>query len=100
MNKEEVALRAGYSRSAYYKHIDNPMLDYHILIAYGRALKHDFTEEFPEMPKYELQDPNMPYGQQPANMEEALREKDYWKDKYLELLEKYNRLIEERIAKK
>ena len=93
LNKEEVAEKAGYSRSAYYKHIDNADLDYHILIAYGRAIGHDFTEELPEMPKYLMEEPEGGYNK-PLTIEEAVRQRDHWKDKYIELLEKYNRLIE------
>lgn len=99
LGKEEVAKKAGYTRSAYYKHIENPLLDYHILMAYGRAIKHDFTEEFPDMPKYMLEEPEEIYVK-PKTIDEALKLVDLWKHKYLELLEKYNRLIEERMSKK
>ncbi len=96
MNKLDVAARAGYSRSSYYKHIENPQLEYHILMAYGKAIKYDFTEEFPDMPKYVLEDPEEQYTKTPS-LDEAIRQRDQWKDKYLELLEKYNRLIEQRM---
>ncbi len=99
LGKEEAAKRAGYTRSAYYKHIENPNLDDHILIAYGKAIKYDFTEEFPGMPKYMLEEPDDAYGK-PKSLEEAIKMIDVWKHKYLELLEKYNRLIEERMEKK
>lgn len=99
LSKEEVAKKAGYTRSAYYKHIENPNLDFHILIAYGRAIKHDFTEEFPDMPKYMVEEPEETYGK-PKSMDDALRLVEHWKHKYLELLEKYNRLIEEKMEKK
>lgn len=99
LNKEKVAVKAGYSRSSYYKHIENADLDYYILMAYGKAIKHDFTEELPEMPKYLLEDPEEIYTK-PVSIDEAIRQRDQWKDKYLELLEKYNKLIEEKIEKK
>jgi len=95
LNKEEVAVKAGYSRSAYYKHIDNAELDYHILTAYGKAIRHDFTEEFPEMPRYLIEEPEETYGKA-LTLEEAIHQRDLWKDKYIELLEKYNKLIENR----
>jgi hypothetical protein len=91
LNKEDVASKAGYSRSAYYKHIENPNLDDHILIAYGRAMNYDFTELIPELPKYLKLDDSAKVNEQ------LLRERDYWKDKYVELLEKYNKMIEERL---
>jgi hypothetical protein len=99
LNKEEVATKAGYSRSAYYKHISNPHLEYHILMAYGKAIRHDFTEEFPEMPKYLLEEPDEIYGK-PKSLDEAIHLLDQWKNKYLDLLEKYKQLIEEKMEKK
>ena len=98
LGREEAAKKAGYTRSAYYKHIENPNLDFHILIAYGRAIKHDFTEEFPDMPKYMLEEPEETYGK-PKSIDDAMKLVEQWKHKYLELLEKYNRLIEERMKK-
>lgn len=99
LNKEDIANKAGYSRSAYYKHIENPELDYDILIAYGRAIRYDFTEEFPDMPKYIAEEPEDGFNK-PTTFEEAVQQMERWKDKYLELLEKYNQIIEERLMKK
>jgi hypothetical protein len=97
LNKEDVANRAGYTRSAYYKHIENPNLDYHILMAYGRAIGKDFTEEFPDMPKYVLAESDEIYGT-PNTLEEAIKLLELWKGKYVEILEKYNKLIEEKLS--
>jgi transcriptional regulator with XRE-family HTH domain len=99
LNKEDVAKKAGYSRSAYYKHVENPNLDFYILMAYGKAMKHDFTDEFPEMPKYLLEEPDEIYGK-PKNLDDAIKMLDQWKNKYLELLEKYKQLMEEKMEKK
>jgi hypothetical protein len=99
LNKEVVAKKAGYSRSAYYKHIEIPDLDFYILMAYGKAIKRDFTDEFPEMPKYLLEEPDEVYGK-PKNLEDALKMLEQWKNKYLELLEKYKQLMEEKMEKK
>jgi hypothetical protein len=99
LKKEDVAEKAGYSRASYYKHVQEPELDYHILAAYGKALKYDFTEELPEMPKYVLSEPDESYGKA-LSLDEALRQRDHWRDKYLELLEKYNGLIEQRMKGK
>lgn len=97
--KGDIAKKAGYSRSAYYKHIESPDLDFSILIAYGKALHYDFTDEFPEMPKYLLEEPDEIYGK-PKTLEEAIKLLEQWKNKHMELLEKYNRLIEEKMEKK
>ena len=97
---QEAAKKAGYSRSAYYKHIENPNLEYHILMAYGKAIGHDFTEEFPDMPKYLVEDPEHEIFKTPKTFEDAVRLMETWKGKYVELIEKYNRLLEERTIKK
>lgn len=97
LKKEEIAMRAGYSRSAYYKHVENPNLDYHILMAYGKAMNHDFTEEFPDMPRYEIEDPETIYIRVPKTLDEAVQQRDFWRNKYYELLERYTGLIENRL---
>lgn len=97
LKKEDVALKAGYSRSAYYKHVENPNLDYHIVMAYGKAMNHDFTEEFPEMPRYELEEPETIYIRTPKTVDEAILQRDFWRNKYFELLEKYSGIIEEKL---
>lgn len=96
INKEKVAVKAGYSRSSYYKHISNPDLDFHILTAYGKAMQHDFTEQFPDMPRYLVYDPEENY-RSPETAEDVARQRDSWRDKYYELLEKYNSLVEEKL---
>jgi hypothetical protein len=99
LNKEDVAIKAGYSRSAYYKHVENPNLDYHILMSYGKAIRHDFTAELPDMPRYMMQELDE-VRDDLLTREEAIRQRDGWKDKYLELLEKYNKVIEELMSRK
>lgn len=94
LNKTALARKAGYSRSSYYKHIEDPDLGYHILFAYGKALKHDFTEDLPEMPKYLMEEPEEEYSQQ-VTLKEAIKQRDYWKDKFYELLDRYHKLRED-----
>ena len=99
LSKELVARKAGYTRTSYYKHIEDPDLPFHILAAYGKAIHHDFIEEIVDMPKYIIDDPTEGYDKE-MTLPEALKQIDYWKGKYIELLEKYNRLIEENIIEK
>ena len=97
---KDVTKRAGYSRGAYYVHIEDPNLDYHILMAYGKAIHHDFTEEFPDMPKYfnTISDPGEHYNnRKPQTLEEALMELELLKEKYTELLERFNQMILEKV---
>jgi len=99
VNKTVLAAKAGYSRSSYYKHIENPNLSYHIISKYGIALNHDFTKEFIDMPKYEVNETKENYDL-PADLNEALYQISYWKNKYIDLLEKYNSLIEENLNRR
>lgn len=94
LKKEEIAGKAGYQRTSYYKHIREPELSYYILAAYGKALKYDFTEFLPDMPKYMIEEPDAHYSHE-LTLDEARKQVDYWKGKYIDLLERFNKLIEE-----
>jgi AcrR family transcriptional regulator len=96
----QVAKKAGFNRTTFYNHILNPDLPYHILERYGRVLKFDFTTKIPEMQKFKnFEDPAVLY-QTPDTIEEVLLQRDIWRDRYYELLEKYNKVIEEALANK
>ncbi len=97
--KEDIAAKAGYTRSSYYKHIQDPDLPFHILTSYGKALKIDFTDDLPEMPKYVIEEQDTVYTQG-MTIGDLHKQIEYWKDKYIELLEKYNKLIEEKRGSK
>jgi hypothetical protein len=88
----------GISRGTYYNHIEDQNLSFDLLEQYGRFLKYDFTQDFPQMKKYTLEEPETVYTT-PADMKEAIRQVEFWKHKYLELLEKYNKVIEEKISR-
>ncbi len=90
---EQVAKKAGYKRSTYYTHIEQPDLDLRILEKYGKAMSYDFTEEIPEMNKYILEDPPAKYI--PRTFEEAINQLGQLRDKYDQLNEKYKQLNEE-----
>jgi|SRR5690348_12308874 len=99
----QIAKKAGYERASYYKHTQNPNLSFDILESYGKALKYDFTEDFPAMPKYSLIDVPAGLSSKPSSLKEALEELEDLNykyievmEKYTELLEKYNKLIEEK----
>lgn len=59
-----------------------------IILRIGRAMKHDFSVDFPELFKPEDFKDEIPMK---AEMEHNL---DGWKEKYIDLLERYNLLLE------
>jgi AcrR family transcriptional regulator len=92
----KVVKRAGYSRSSYYIHITDKLLPFDILREYAKALKHDFSAEFPEMGKLTVQEDEEDFGD-PDTLEKALKQRNNWRDKYYGLLEKYNKLLEAKV---
>ncbi|HMR91095.1 MAG TPA: hypothetical protein PKC69_02230 [Chitinophagaceae bacterium] len=85
--------RMGISRGTFYNHKDDPNLSYDLLEQYGKALNYDFSGDVPGMHKYMLEEPVEPYGE-PKTLEDAIRQRDYWKkeadrwkDKYIQALE-------------
>jgi hypothetical protein len=93
VNLAQLARTIGYDRTTVYLHFAKPDLDYLILLKYGKALKHDFSQEFPEMSDMiaMIEEPLSDY--KVLTVAEALKERDYWKDKYIHLLESYNEII-------
>lgn len=91
VNKTKLAERIGYDRTTYYSHIKKEELDFAILWAYGKAIPYDFTREFPEMETH-IPESN----KQIRTFEEMKIDRDKWREKYYELLEKYNTLLEKK----
>ena len=75
-------------RSTVYRNFEDPELPYETIQAYGKVLKYDFSEVFPDMVVTEHV-----YSYKPKNIQELESERDFWKDKYISLLERYNKLI-------
>ncbi|MGH2565218.1 MAG: hypothetical protein ACRDE5_11935, partial [Ginsengibacter sp.] len=86
--------KAGYKRVTYYLHRQKENLSFDILKKYGRAIGHDFSEDIPGMEKFIVEEEGYAYKKDPLNLEDALRERDEWKDKYYVLLEKYAKIID------
>lgn len=86
----QVAKRLGKSRRHIYNIFDDPNVPLETILQISKITHHDFSKEIPEI--------------KPSNNSQFLGEDDgdykttsqaeYWKNKYLELLEKYNELLE------
>ncbi|MCY4778564.1 hypothetical protein ORI89_02800 [Sphingobacterium sp. UT-1RO-CII-1] len=83
--------RMGYHRTTYYTHIKQADLDYSILAQYTNAIPYDFTLEFPELKNYLFEKQN-----NTQSITEIQLDRDKWRTKYYDLLEKYNDLLEKR----
>lgn len=74
---------AGYDRSSYYNHITDPFLPLRILYKYAKVLKQDFSKDFPEIKDFEERSSTTI-----NTFEEMERDRNFWKEKYFELVDK------------
>lgn len=65
-------------------------------MTYGKALNYNFKDDFPEMPDNLMEEPEEVYSE-PATIADAVRQRDKWKEKYYSLLEKHQKLLEEKL---
>lgn len=88
--------RMSRSLGALYRDFNDPRLSFDRIYAFGKALRFDFSEDFPELKNYK---PVQEDQESIAVLSEVSRWKDEayfnlkkaeeWKDKYIELLEKW-----------
>jgi hypothetical protein len=67
-----------------------------ILQRYAKAIGHDFSEEIDDLPTSIAEEPEALYGKQPDTIEEAIRQRNRWKEKYYELMERYIKCMEKK----
>lgn len=82
-----IAKKLGRSRRWMYLMFDNTQVDLETVMSIGNIIHHDFSDEIKElgsMNNHSFEDPENPYSNQ---------SKEYWKNKYLKLLEDYNELL-------
>ncbi len=86
------------SRRWIYNAFENPNVSIDYILEIGKIIHHDFSEDIVELKRYR----NFAAI---TNLEESgsitgdTQSVDYWKNKYLRMLEKYNELLESRISK-
>jgi hypothetical protein len=88
----EIARRLNKSRRHIYNMFDNPNLSIDEIVEIGKIVNYDFSKEFTDVRSGVgvLSDSNEQYHANSSN----------WKEKYIELLEKYNKLLEQQLADK
>lgn len=78
-----IAKKINYSRRHLYNLFENELISIELFNNIGKIINHDFTNEVKKIKKLSAQNSN-------SHEKEIL----YWKNKYLEILEKYNKLLE------
>lgn len=96
--------KLGQDYSTTHRHFHNADLPLHTIKKYGRAMNHDFRVEFPEIDEEDVYSvPRDEFGEidsrgyQPVTLLQAIQQRDSWRDKYYDLLEKHNELLRQRL---
>lgn len=87
-NVTQLAKLLRISRATYYNHRNDANLSLETLMEYGKFLKYDFSQDLPELKQLMLDDEEIGYAN-PKTLEEAVAQRDHWKEKYFRLLERY-----------
>ncbi len=87
-----VARKMNLDRGTVYRHMQDPNLPFDYIVRYGEALGFDFSTYFPELLGVLRESPSS-HQASPKSYDEWKSEAEYWKDKYIDLLEKYNALL-------
>ncbi|WP_430405826.1 hypothetical protein [Fluviicola sp.] len=90
----QIARKLGKSRRWMYLMFDNSQVDIESIISIGKIIHHDFSNEIRELSAINTSsflEPETKYNKQT---------KEYWKNKYLRLLENYNELLKKTNPKK
>ena len=85
----ELAKRLGKSRRWMYLMFDNSTVSLDLVLQIGKIIHHDFSDSIKELstsPKV---------NESPTAYEKGEISANYWKDKYLKLLEEYNLLLKQ-----
>ena len=92
----EVARLTNVNRRSVYNWFSQQQLKPNIIFKIGYVLKYDFSDEFPGM---HVQDSDNSFKNIPLLQDAPVKKPaedlvpSYWKDKYINLLEKYNELL-------
>jgi predicted transcriptional regulator len=83
----ELAKRLGKSRRWMYLIYNDSTVSLDLVLQIGKLIHHDFSDSIKELPT------SLKVNESPTAYEKEGISADYWKDKYLKLLEEYNLLL-------
>ena len=91
---KEIVESAGFKYGTFFKHIKIKDLSYSIIAKYGRAMRKDFSNEFPEMSNLVINTVTKS-SDKGGSIEQINLDLQELQAKYSALLEKHNTVIEE-----
>ncbi|TWR28840.1 TetR/AcrR family transcriptional regulator [Mucilaginibacter pallidiroseus] len=95
----DLAKELNVNRRSVYNYFQNKYLKSEIIFRIGIVIRHDFSNEFPELfGSNEFTFPIGAISATPTPVSSPINE-DVWKDKYIDLLEQYSNLLSKQIEK-
>lgn len=91
MRITQVAKSLKVSRKTIYNIFDRIDVDNDTILKIGAIIHYDFSENFPKLKPYKTEDPQEEYNRK--NVLELKEEIEFWKGKYIALMEDYNKLL-------
>jgi plasmid maintenance system antidote protein VapI len=88
-----LAERMDRSRRWVYQIFESRIVPVDYILAIGKIIHHDFTEEIKELQTYKMSITKHMTSDQAQSFGNEKGEVEYWKNKYLAVLEKYNDLL-------
>lgn len=86
----ELSRRLHVSRRSIYNWFTQKNLSYDTIREIGEALDYDFSTDFPDKFNNGRKNPSMNGYQTDLNFDDYQNSANYWRNKYINLLEKYN----------
>lgn len=83
----QLAKKLGKSRQWIYNIFESSQVSVDVIIEVGKAIHHDFSNDFKQLKKYV----------QPGENNKVEEDNvEYWREKYIKLLEEYNQLLKKK----
>ena len=86
----KLSIKMGKSRRWMYNAFENDNLSIDYILEIGRIIHYDFSEDLKDLKKFKQSADNFGINSNSADS-------DFWKNKYLNLLEKHNKLLESKL---
>lgn len=94
----KLAKKLGKTARWMYYQFDNHNMPIDYILQIGEFIHYDFSNDIKDLKKYNLSNSNLINNESKVTTYSKKQEKnDYWKDKYLALLEQYNVLLEQKV---
>ena len=88
-----LAKRMGKSRRWVYQIFENPNVPVDYVLEIGKIIHHDFSDDIKELKLYKMSMTKQLLNEPPQIFGSDKEEAEYWKNKYLMVLEKYNDVL-------